>query len=107
MRNDLIGAAITKETRHPIWGELFKRVLAGELVEEDVYFAGGLDRPHPCWIGVIAGGNPRYLRDVASIALTDFLYGATCENEDGNRLEETCNPAVFHMGEMMDRDRLN
>lgn len=68
-----ISIALTAETRHPVWGKLFRKVIAGELTPEDILFARTIRRPHPDWVGAVAGGNIAYLEAVAEVALTDFI----------------------------------
>lgn len=99
--------AIIKETRHPVWGELFKKLLAGALTSDDIEMACAVGTPRPDWVGIIAGGNPNYLSAVADIALTDFIGMAMEEVVVIESLEGTCAPEVFQIGKNMENERLN
>ncbi len=107
MYADDITRAIMAETRHPVWGELFRRVLASELTIEDILFTNTIACPRPTWIAIINGGNPDFLEAVADIALTDFLCDVLMESDHIDRLEKTIAPEMFARRESWDPERFN
>ena len=102
-----IARALTRETKHPIWGELFKRVVAGELKVEDIYFAEEIERPHPQWISIIAGANPAALPAVADFALGDFLGDVIEEVKEIEYLEHALHDSIYNNDEIGENARLN
>ena len=102
-----IARALTRETKHPIWGELFKRVITGELRVEDIYFAEEIERPHPQWISIIAGANPAALPGVADFALGDFLGDVIEEVKEIEYLERALHDSIYNNDEIGENARLN
>ena len=102
-----IARALTRETKHPIWGGLFKRMVAGELKVEDIYFAEEIERPHPQWISIIAGANPAALPSVADFALGDFLGDVILEIEAIENLERAMYKRTYGEEEEWQNAHLN
>ena len=102
-----IALALTRETKHPIWGELFKRLVAGELKVEDIYFAEEIEHPHPQWVSIIAGANPAALPAVADFALGDFLGDVMMDIEEIEHLERAVYKSIYTEDETWENARLN